>query len=46
VPRFGSFSLAFPLVFAAALCVTVVTLPQLIPLGARPWLVVPWEIPR
>jgi flagellar biosynthetic protein FliR len=46
VPRFGSFSLAFPLVFGAALCVTVVTLPQLIPLGARPWLIVPWEAAR
>jgi flagellar biosynthesis protein FliR len=46
VPRFGAFSLAFPFVFAAALCVTVMMLPQLIPLGSRPWLVVPWELAR
>jgi flagellar biosynthetic protein FliR len=46
VPRFGAFSLAFPFVFATALCVTVMMLPQLIPLGSRPWLVVPWELAR
>ena len=46
VPRFGGFSLAFPAVFAGALALTVMTLPSLIPLGARPWLVVPWETAR
>jgi flagellar biosynthesis protein FliR len=46
VPRFGGFSLAFPAVFAGALALTVMTLPLLIPLGARPWLVVPWETAR
>ncbi|MEA2663189.1 MAG: flagellar biosynthesis protein FliR [Candidatus Eremiobacteraeota bacterium] len=42
VPRFASFTLAFPVVFGAALLVTVVTVPLLAPLGARPWLVLPW----
>jgi flagellar biosynthesis protein FliR len=42
VPRFSSFTLAFPAVFAAALVVTVVAVPLLAPLGARPWLVLPW----
>lgn len=42
VPRFASFSLAFPVVFGAALLVTLLTLPLAVPLGARPWLVVPW----
>ncbi len=42
VPRFGSFSLAFPVVFAAALIVTIVGIPLLAPLSAHPWLVVPW----
>jgi flagellar biosynthetic protein FliR len=43
VPRFSSFTLAFPAVFAAALVVTVITVPLLAPLGGRPWLVVPWS---
>jgi flagellar biosynthetic protein FliR len=42
VPRFSSFTLAFPAVFAAALLVTLVTVPLVAPLGARPWLVLPW----
>jgi flagellar biosynthetic protein FliR len=42
VPRFSSFALAFPVVFAAALLVTLVTVPLLAPLGARPWLLLPW----
>jgi flagellar biosynthetic protein FliR len=46
VPRFSTLTLAFPAVFAAALLVTVVTLPVLAPLGARPWLVVPWSSAR
>jgi flagellar biosynthetic protein FliR len=43
VPRFSSFSLSFPVVFAAALLVTLATLPLLAKLGARPWLVLPWS---
>jgi flagellar biosynthetic protein FliR len=43
VPRFASFSLTFPIVFAAALIVTVVGLPFLAPLAAHPWLVLPWR---
>jgi flagellar biosynthetic protein FliR len=46
VPRFSSFTLAFPAVFAGALLVTLVTLPLLMPLGARPWLVLPWQVAR
>jgi flagellar biosynthetic protein FliR len=45
VPRFSSFTLAFPAVFGAALLVTVATLTVLAPLGARPWLVLPWSAP-
>jgi flagellar biosynthetic protein FliR len=43
VPRFASFTLSFPLVFAAALVVTIVEVPLLAPLAARPWLVLPWS---
>jgi len=46
VPRFSSFTLAFPAVFAAALMVTIVTVPLLARLGARPWLVLPWDAGR
>lgn len=42
VPRFSSFTLAFPATFAAALLITVATLPLVAPLGARPWFVLPW----
>ena len=42
VPRFASFTLGFPIVFAAALLVTIAALPLLTPLGAHPWLVMPW----
>jgi flagellar biosynthetic protein FliR len=42
VPRFASFSLTFPVVFAAALLVTLVVVPLLAPLGAHPTLVLPW----
>jgi flagellar biosynthetic protein FliR len=45
VPRFASFSLAFPVVFAAALLVTIVGVPLLAPLAAHPWLVLPWDVP-
>jgi flagellar biosynthetic protein FliR len=43
VPRFASFSFAFPIVFAAALLVTLAGLPLLAPVAAHPWLVVPWS---
>ena len=43
VPRFGSFSLTFPVVFAAALIVTIVGIALLAPLSAQPWLVLPWR---
>jgi flagellar biosynthesis protein FliR len=43
VPRFGAVGLAFPVVFAGALAVTVLTLPLLVPLGARPWFAFPWS---
>ena len=46
VPRFSSFTLSFPAVFAAALIVTVATVSVLAPLGARPWLVLPWSDTR
>jgi flagellar biosynthetic protein FliR len=46
VPRFSSFTLAFPAVFAAALIVTLSTVSALAPLGARPWLVLPWSTTR
>lgn len=42
VPRFASFTLAFPAVFAGVLIVTIVTVPLLAPAGAHPWLLVPW----
>jgi flagellar biosynthetic protein FliR len=45
VPRFASFSLAFPIVFAAALVVTIAGVPLLAPLAAHPWLVLPWAAP-
>ena len=43
VPRFSSASIAFPAVFAAALLVTLAGVPLLAPLGAHPWLVLPWS---
>jgi flagellar biosynthetic protein FliR len=45
VPRFASFSLAFPIVFAAALLVTFAGVPLLAPAAAHPWLVLPWSSP-
>jgi flagellar biosynthetic protein FliR len=42
VPRLASFSLAFPVVFAAAIVVTVAGIPLLAPLAAHPWLVLPF----
>jgi flagellar biosynthetic protein FliR len=42
VPRLASFSLAFPVVFAAAIVVTLAGIPLFAPLSARPWLVLPF----
>jgi flagellar biosynthetic protein FliR len=44
VPRLASFSLAFPVVFAAAVAVTVTGIPLLAPLAAHPWLVLPFGV--
>jgi len=38
IPRFASFTLSFPLVFAAAIAATLATLPALVQLSATPWL--------
>jgi flagellar biosynthetic protein FliR len=43
VPRLASFSLSFPIVFAAAIVVTVIGVPLFAPLAAHPWLVLPFE---
>ncbi len=43
VPRFASFTLAFPIVFGAALLVTIAAIPLVAPLGGHPWLVLPWR---
>ncbi len=42
VPRFSSFTLSFPIVFAAALLVAIATLPLYGPLAAHPLLLVPY----
>jgi flagellar biosynthetic protein FliR len=42
VPRLASFSLAFPVVFAAAIVVTLAGIPLFAPLAAHPWLVLPF----
>ena len=46
IPRFSSFTLAFPIVFAVTIVITLVTLPLAFPLSAdpRPWLVMPWAV--
>jgi flagellar biosynthesis protein FliR len=46
VPRFANFSLAFPIVFAAAVVVTIAGIPLVAPHGAQPWLVLPFAAPR
>ena len=46
VPRFSGSGLAFPGTFTAALLVTLVAIPLLAPVGARPWLVLPWDTAR
>jgi flagellar biosynthetic protein FliR len=45
VPRLANFSLAFPVVFAAAIVVTVAGIPLFAPLAAHPWLVLPFGAP-
>lgn len=45
VPRLASFSLSFPIVFAAAIVVTVIGVPLFAPLAAHPWLVLPFALP-
>ncbi|MGD0472733.1 MAG: flagellar biosynthetic protein FliR [Candidatus Velthaea sp.] len=42
VPRFSSFTLSFPIVFAAALLVAIATLPLYGPLAAHPLMLVPY----
>jgi flagellar biosynthetic protein FliR len=42
VPRLANFALAFPVVFAAAIVVTLVAIPLLAPWSARPVLVLPF----
>ena len=46
VPRLASFSLSFPIVFAAAIVVTVIGVPLFAPLAAHPWLVMPFAVPQ
>jgi flagellar biosynthetic protein FliR len=46
VPRFGSFTLTFPIVFASAAIVTIVGIPLVTPLAAHPWLVLPFRLDR
>lgn len=38
VPRFSTFALSFPVVFAAALFVTIAAAPSMLALGAHPWI--------
>ena len=42
VPRLAGFSLAFPVVFAAAIVVTIAGIPLVAPASAHPWLVLPF----
>jgi flagellar biosynthesis protein FliR len=46
VPRLAGFSLAFPVVFAAAIVVTLTGIPLFAPMSAHPWFVLPWAVPR
>ncbi len=41
VPRFSTFALSFPIIFAAALFVTVAVAPNLLVLGETPWIAWP-----
>jgi flagellar biosynthetic protein FliR len=44
VPRFSSFTLSFPIVFAAAILVAIATLPLYAPLAAHPILLAPYAV--
>ena len=46
VPRISSFTLSFPIVFAAAIVVAIATLPLYAPLAAHPLLLVPYGASR
>jgi flagellar biosynthesis protein FliR len=46
VPRFSSFTLSFPIVFAAAVLVAIATLPLYGSLAAHPLLLVPYGVQR
>jgi flagellar biosynthesis protein FliR len=43
IPRFASFTLSFPIVFAMALIATIVAVPLLFGQSATPWLRVPFS---
>jgi flagellar biosynthesis protein FliR len=42
VPRFSTFALSFPVVFGAALFLTIAAAPAVLQLGAHPW-IAPWN---
>ncbi|MHB8304863.1 MAG: flagellar biosynthetic protein FliR [Vulcanimicrobiaceae bacterium] len=42
IPRFASFTLSFPLMFAAALVATLLAVPLLFPQSGQPWLHLPF----
>jgi flagellar biosynthetic protein FliR len=44
IPRFGAFTLSFPIVFATALLATLLTIPLLFASSAVPWLKLPAEL--
>ena len=46
VPRFSSFTLSFPIVFAVAILVALATLPLYGPLAAHPLMLVPYSVGR
>jgi type III secretory pathway component EscT len=45
IPRFAAFTLSFPIVFATAVVVTLVTIPPLFAQSAVPWVRVPFLSP-
>lgn len=42
IPRFGSFTLSFPIVFLGALAATIAAVPLLFPQSAHPWMRLPF----
>jgi hypothetical protein len=38
VPRFSTFALAFPVIFACAILATIAALPVVLPAAASPWM--------